>query len=984
MSLAPYVNLSVRSMSNKSVWCKFWNPATISEIPIGFSVKTQTSLSKNKSAGVDDLLPALIEQLALLSTPVPERPVGDARSIWESTITTLLRLAALRLAHRNCDWQELLCQHSDLFDYFKISSSASVLDSVDSIVRHADRDRPEQSLSGLYEAVLNLVPSLVANGDASRFVVKRLEKYKKRSGCFYTPPHLVDLVVEHALAPLVSTSDVFTLKIVDPSMGAGVFLIHAWRFLCRHASPLQVDDAPVSANAVKARIASQCIYGVDVDPLAVEVAKLSLWLAVEDFSLHPILDFPNLRVGNSLIGARFEQAVAAGDAWRRSNGSKSETVKAGADNDVLNRWCSNWFIDDAELSDERVQETARRYRFFHWRHEFPEVFDPLQRDKPGFDAVIGNPPWEIEKPNSREFFGMIDPDYWTLGKQKALAVQKQLLESDPEVAAEWQARKEEHALLSRWFKQAPVQLDIDVHPFVHQGSGDINLYKLFCEQSYYLARPAGVIALLVPSGIYSDSGARKLRYLFLNKTKWMHLFAFENSDGAFPIHRSFKYCVFVASKGEVTSEIATSFMGQPCPYDAALISRLSPKWSVFSEVENADVLSILERIYSTSDLLGGTIFDGAKLRYSRELDMTLDSRCFIERDRLESKGYVQDVYGNWLSGGWKESKERTADPRDIGNGIVRSACDSFAINVDEVKDVFIPLYEGRMVGQFDHNEKHWQSGKGRRAVWEKTSDSAQRRRLGPQYLVHKDVLSERCGNDGLKIGFLAVGSATNTRTMIASCLTAVACGNSVPVLRLSRDANSKDDLTIEELQFALTGCLNSLVFDFVIRRKMAGNNLNYFVVEECPLPKLTKANRHLFKLVAQMVAEISLGHLRFCRELARFACRALPPAAQPDNPRHRILRTCIDVLVARLYGLCSDDLKVVLDSEQTAKGFFRIDRHLPPAQRLPAMVLRKSAEFEKSGLAALRIENEELLADERLEKHALLLQAIACRTVTAV
>src|SRR6185369_9812276 len=98
-------------------------------------------------------------------------------------------------------------------------------------------------------------------------------------------------------------------------------------------------------------------------------------------------------------------------------------------------WCACWFWPADDLSDAPQPTTlaapasttrtiadrvAARKRFFHWELEFPDVF---RTAGPGFDAILGNPPWDIAKPNSKEFFSNIDPLYRSYGKQEALRYQ---------------------------------------------------------------------------------------------------------------------------------------------------------------------------------------------------------------------------------------------------------------------------------------------------------------------------------------------------------------------------------------------------------------------------------------------------------------------------------------------------------------------------------------------------------------------------------
>ena len=357
-------------------------------------------------------------------------------------------------------------------------------------------------------------------------------------------------------------------------------------------------------------------------------------------------------------------------------------------------------------------------RFFHWELQFPDVF---RQAGSGFDAMLGNPPWDIAKPVSKEFFSNRDPLYRSYGKQEALnkqseyfadaAVERDWLNynarfrersnftshaagafGDPEENARGQDRftiAQGHKgleLHERW-RNARLQASgfaDPAHPFRHQGAADLNLYKLFLETAHALLkqpRPCadgestgdaaprgGRLGLVVPSGLYSDHGTGALRDLFLERCRWEWLFGVENRDRVFPIHRSYKFNPVIVEKSGTTEAIRTVFMRRnpddweraeelAIPYTLAQVKQFSPKSRAILEIQSQRDLEILEKVYANAVLLGDEGPDGWGLRYAREFDMTNDSHLFPPRPRWEAKGYRPDEYSRWLLGEWRPIEE---------------------------------------------------------------------------------------------------------------------------------------------------------------------------------------------------------------------------------------------------------------------------------------------------------------------------------------
>ena len=672
---------------------------------------------------------------------------------------------------------------------------------------------------------------------------------------------------------------ILDLTVCDPACGSGTFPLAALRFLTealytalqhhdrlqpdgdrvivrllgiRGANDNDADDSRLADELIPCRpdddgfeprlkgvlrrhVVERCIYAVDLDPLAVELCRLSLWIETMDRTLpFGFLDH-KIKCGNALIGAWFDQfAHYPVMAWKNREGgdknhangvhfeqnARTKTIKAfvkdkltpdlkrflgGADlfspdlleqsatahdsalavlermhampvqdaaerarlyrdellgsaawralKDAMDLWCACWFwpadaIEHAPLPSTLAdppaatlavaRRIAAEMRFFHWELEFPEVF---RRGGSGFDAMLGNPPWDIAKPVSKEFFSNLDPLYRSYGKQQALDKQTEYF-ADVGTERAWldygarfraQSNFTSHArspfgdpednaastdrftvtrgaknlgLHERWRRarlQSPGFAD-SAHPFRHQGSGDLNLYKLFLETAHALltqSRPGasgantgdecdgdgdapaektsgertpdteargGRLGFLVPSGLYSDHGTGALRDLFVERCRWEWLFGVENRDKVFPIHRSYKFNPVVVEKGGTTEAIRTVFMRRnpddweraedlATPYTRAQVQRFSPKSRALLEIQSQRDLEILEKIYANTVLLGDDSPDGWGIRYATEFHMTNDSRLFSPRPQREAEGYRPDEYSRWLLGDWRPIEE---------------------------------------------------------------------------------------------------------------------------------------------------------------------------------------------------------------------------------------------------------------------------------------------------------------------------------------
>ena len=465
---------------------------------------------------------------------------------------------------------------------------------------------------------------------------------RKASGSYYTPDHIVKYIVENTVGPVLAekfdklrpkfreaqqdyrkaleraegfrkqgmkpddpakvantyaglVDDLFDLKVLDPAMGSGHFLVEAVDFVCdrilgewegflrafpwnpvtkflqdtRDAIVTEMEKQGVAVdtgrltdiNLLKRHVLKRCAYGVDLNPMAVELAKVSLWL--DCFTIGAPLSFldHHLKCGNSLIGTTVQEieaelakqtkghtatlfggpfqgllaATASIEQLRRipdatvEEAERSHSLYADFERAqapykaALDIWVSQHFgnkratefltlaggnLVDQILPDEKglspeyrdvITEggkTGTEKRFFHWDLEFPEAFVDLGRgmwkrkDDQGFDAVVGNPPYDV------------------------LATKELGYDSSPYL---------------NYFRSMP--------HYIPAARGKLNLYKLFICRAITLMSVSGGLSFITPMALLGDDQAKDVRQLILTKSGLMAVESFPQKDN--PLRRVF-------------------------------------------------------------------------------------------------------------------------------------------------------------------------------------------------------------------------------------------------------------------------------------------------------------------------------------------------------------------------------------------------------------------------------------------------------------
>jgi hypothetical protein len=665
---------------------------------------------------------------------------------------------------------------------------------------------------------------------------------------------------------------------------------------------------------IKKRIVSDNLYGIDIMEEATEIAKLRLFLAlvssandVEELEPLPNIDF-NIMAGNSLIGlikvddtafdavgnslqGNLLQSLAA-DKYKKILEEKNKSVdlykkhaflpKELPDTDTpqdtrlihlrrsieqlnkksqekLNLLLLDEFSKRLGIKYEEVQLTGKSQKRvlkvediaalkpFHWGYHFNEVLE-----RGGFDAIITNPPWEIFKPQAKEFFAQHN-ELVTKNKMdiKDFEKEQNKLLQNPIIASTWLEYQSQYPYVSAYYRSSEqYKNQISIVNGKKAGT-DINLYKLFTEQCFNLLRLGGECGIVIPSGIYTDLGTKQLREMLFSQTKVTGLFCFENRKTIFEeVDSRFKFVVLTFLKASTTTEFPSAFMRhdvqelQMFPSEDSLqinidmVRQLSPDSLSVMEFKNQVDIRIAEKMLKFP-LLGEKIQGKWNLRLTREFDMTNDSHLFKQQP---GKGRLQ-------------------------------------------------LYEGKMIHQFTHlyaEPRYWiDEQEGRKALLGKSeSDTGQ----------HLDYQSYR-------LGFRAIARNTDARTLIIGAIPKnIFCGNSVLVLSGMTNISSSETVFAQAI-------LNSFTLDFYARQ-MVSANINMFYIYQLPVPRLTKNDRN-FNDIVQRAAKLICTTPEF-DELAQEVGLGSHQQGVTDETERANLRAELDGMVAHLYGLTEDEFSYIL------------------------------------------------------------------------
>ncbi|EAV9984169.1 class I SAM-dependent DNA methyltransferase, partial [Campylobacter jejuni] len=704
---------------------------------------------------------------------------------------------------------------------------------------------------------------------------------RKSTASFYTPQSIANFLIQSALKDKLNNENILKFKILDNACGSGHFLVGVLNAITHivlsdfdHFTNLKelyeeekenilnyikdfVQDYEVDeSDILKRLLLKRIIYGVDLNPFSIELTKLSLW--IDSFIFGTPLSFieHHIKCGNALINSNlsdFKDLIKQNSSNLFTNSITQEfeilqevfekldnlkdtneeqikqskqiyqneiTPKLNKLNLYLNYINTLHFVNKEELqilkalSQDDIQNLSqneqakniiskyqKEFNFFNYELEFPEITE--NQVFKGFDIIIGNPPWDKTKFSDSDFFPQYKSDYRSLIASKKKEIQDNLLAKDY-IKQNYEKQKAYINDLNEYYKKA--------YP-LNKGSGDGNLFRLFVEKNLSLLKQDGNLAYVLPSALMFEDGSLILRKEILENKTLEYFYSFENNKAIFiDVHRSYKFALMLIKNTQAnhTHKIKMMFYktdinslknkDEILTLNLKDIKKLSPTHLALMELKDKQALEILRKSYNAFQNLSFDYID-----FRRELDMTNDKDLFIE----------------------------------------------------EFREGLLPLYEGKMIHQFDANfsQATYFLEKAKFDERLKSKELYRAKKATGKELNPKLIKYDR---EFFRLGYRKIASDTNERTLIASLLPKNCGGADSTYSNIPKQYVLKDDVICmdivpyERILFVLA-LFNSLVVDFIIRN-MVQINVSKSYLERIPLPQPSDEeiqNNEIYKTLAK-------------------------------------------------------------------------------------------------------------------------------------
>jgi hypothetical protein len=856
-----------------------------------------------------------------------------------------------------------------------------------------------EELGSVYESLLDFQPAFDEQPEGTSFEL-RTGSERKSTGSYYTRPELVRELIESALVPvmqdrLATASDndpakekekkhqaILSITVCDPACGSGHFLLAAARRLGRELAKIRTGEdepTPKEFHLAVRDVIAHCVYGVDVNPLAVDLCKLALWL--EGHWTGKPLSFLDHRIkcGNSLIGVLdpkvLEEGVPDGafnpvtgddkevaKAFKKLNrderegqpsltfdthnvhdyaseyhrlaeiaeetpagvGEKARAYEAWRqrkdwwhDWTACNIWTSVFFAALTKLDDPTVptheqilrfvqrqdsqpqmaaaaNAQAAKLNFFHWRLEFPEVFE-----NGGFDLMLGNPPWERPEFSEENFWA--GDRYIFSAKNKAVR-DRRIAEYRMSPEAKLRSRVNDYDS-ARHASEAEARYWRYCGRFDKSARGKFNLYSLFVEASVLATNAFGRVGILVPTGIATDKTTAALFSFIVDNNRLERLLGYENESFIFPtVHHSFKFCALT-----LTGARPSSVRPQMMFYCREFQDSNDPRrWFVLDKND----LQVFNPNTRSSPV------------FRTGIDADLCRKVYRKVGVLLQKTPPRSLWGVQITRFF-----------NMGHGQVAEKAISREYAISAVGD-HVPMYESKLIDRFNHrfatydgcSEDDIERGYPRPVSVSELENPAFQVTPRWWYPAHElEGLSDFTNRDWL-FAYRDVTSSILERTVVATVIPKIATDYTLRILFTEQPPN-------------LTTCLlanfNSLVFDYLARQSVAGTHLSDYIAEQLPvIAPATYANEDVNLISATVVDLVCTASdvNSFARDVGVAGPRVWAKEKRPEAMAE------LDAYYAHLYGLTRDELRYILDPKDVFGDDF-------PSETFRVLKEREKKEF---------------------------------------
>ncbi|ABH02205.1 type I restriction enzyme R N terminus family protein (plasmid) [Borreliella afzelii PKo] len=779
---------------------------------------------------------------------------------------------------------------------------------------------------------------------------------RKKSGAYYTPDDLTDFMVISSIEEQLKTKSPLDIKIIDNSCGSGHFLISCldyltekvwyeldkfedvkkeldkeYRAIFKESEEYDVQDSISKELVLKRMLLKKCIYGVDINPISVEITMLSLWINTFIFGTPLSFIEHHIKVGNALLGytkdeffditkKKFESGFSLfkerikeittilEDSYQKIksiNDTTKEDIEKSkkiykeyeesedteylriifsliklyslsfdkslkiefSDITAIISLIENILGNKTSSENKEKIEKIRKLSSYYKLFHYGIEFPDIEE---GFDIVIGNPPWEKTKFNESEFFSKHIPNYRKLNIKEQNKIKQEILSKDNHpLNIEYNGEKNSITAINNIYK-------FDFKDF--SSGGDPNLFRYFVAFNLKLIKPGGNLTYLTPSSLWSEYSSRELRKHIFNNYKLSYIYQFENKKRFKDVHSSFKFAIFQLSNIKAsTSSFKAKFM-----------------------IQSSD--NILKEI--TRDLKDNkdNAYQGIELKIDQIKKLSPIQESIIEIKNNEEFNLIRKMFNSF--------SVLREEYIDFGVGLNLTIHKALYKEYNNKNFVF--LYSGANIHQF--NSRFFEN-----------KDAKESSKF---FWIDKEDLEKILAKDDRhqtkRVFYRAIARNTDERTMISTlspknCY----CVNSMYI------NYEKTPISIYKKLFIIS-IFNSLAFDFLLRRFVDSNVLKSCLYQ-CPMPQPEKdeilANPlylTLIKNTSLLIAKNDLGNFKYLLYLEhfKFSKEEVDKILNLDTKDEffKEKENENNFIVASLYSLTKEDFMVLLNDFKVLKN----------------------------------------------------------------